>query len=221
MNQEERDKLPDFSDTKHDGTFKEMKSMKWLPWVGRSYERTRTIIVGESHYEDGDDWQENNPEATRIVISKQFTDQRGKTYSYAEKALLGKDQTTAADGLRVWPAVASMNVVQRLMSSIQERPNDEDFDQGWISVLGVAEYLKASTCVVLGKSGLGRLGYLLANHDTGWERIRFDLTERIVIIRKDDQQLTFTFINHPSAPVAFDRERWTNLIRKNAPELEF
>jgi len=216
----------DFQDnllTDFDEQLKRIENLKWLPWIGQFYNKTRTVILGESQYEDGDEWQEDNIDATRILIGKRFYGSRGKIYSNAEKVLLSLDNPTQSQGNFLWKSVAYWNLVPRLMSTRDERPSDTDFDNGWKLFLNTVEVLnpKPTTCIVLGKSSCGRLGYHLNNNDTSWDRNvpEFYAEEKIINLSKNGHQLKLIFINHPSGSFGFDYQYWAKLIADNEPNL--
>jgi len=114
-----------------DKQFKEINNLKWMPWIGARYDQTRIVVLGESQYEDGDDWQEENIEATRISISSQFSGKKGKLCTNVERVLLSTENATLNQGNYIWNSVTYWNLVQRLMTSRDGRPDDSDFDIGW------------------------------------------------------------------------------------------
>lgn len=209
--------------TDFDERFKSIKGLKWLPWVGQFYNKTKIVILGESQYEDGDEWQEDNIDATRILIGKRFSGDRGKIYSNVEKILLSIDNPSQEQGNFIWKSVAYWNLVPRLMSSRSERPIHKDFDNGWRLFFDFIDIFqpKPTTCIVLGKSSCGRLGYYLNNNDTSWNRNikEFYATEKIINLSKNGHKLKLIFINHPSGSRGFNYKDWAQLISENEPNL--
>jgi hypothetical protein len=207
-----------------DDDLKQIKNLKWLPWIGKNYSKTRTIILGESQYEDGHWWEEDNIDATRTLIGKRFSGDRGKLYSNVEKILLAADNPTQIQGINFWKSVAYWNLVPRLMSSRSERPNDKDFNDGWRLFFDLVEALdpKPTTCIVLGKSSCGRLGYYLTNNDTSWDKNNpeFYEKEKIINLSKGDNKLKLIFLNHPSGSFGFDTKYWTKLVSDNEVNLQ-
>lgn len=198
-----------------------LKGLKWLPWTGYYYFKTRIVVLGESQYEDGDEWQDD-PSATRTLINKQFSDDKGKLYSNTEKVLLSIQNPTQQQTNCVWRSVTYWNLVQRLLPSRQERPNDEDYDNGWKLFLEIVEILKPKICIVLGKSSIGRLGYFLNNNVTRWNRNvpEFYAKEKIINLWSTDEKMKMIFINHPSGSRGFIYKHWADLIIKSAPDLK-
>ena len=207
--------------TDFDNQMTKVATLKWLPWIGQDYNRTKTVILGESQYEDGDEWQEDNIDATRILIGKRFSGSRGKIYTNVEKVLLSMDNPTMKQGNYLWKSVIYWNLVQRLLTSIKERPNDTDFDNGWKVFFSLVEIIKPTTCIVLGKSSCGRLGYYLNNNETIWKRNvpEFYAPEKIINLSKNGHKIKLIFINHPSGSRGFDYEYWAKLIGDNEPDL--
>ena len=207
--------------TEFDTQITKVASLKWLPWVGQHYSRTKIVVLGESQYEDGDEWQEDNIDATRILIGNRFSGSRGKIYTNVEKVLLSMDNPTMEQGNYLWESVTYWNLVQRLMTSIKERPNDADYNNGWAIFFSLVEIIKPTICIVLGKSSCGRLGYYLNNIDTTWERNvpEFYATEKIINLSKNGHKIKLIFINHPSGSRGFNYKHWAELISDNQPDL--
>ncbi len=208
--------------TELDSQMTKVVGLKWLPWIGQNYNSTKTVILGESQYEDGDEWQEDNVDATRILIGKRFSGSKGKIYTNVEKVLLSMDNPTMEQGNYLWESVTYWNLVQRLMTSIKERPSDKDFDDSWAVFFSLVEIIKPTTCIVLGKSSCGRLGYYLNNNETSWERTvdEFYVTEKIITLSKGNHKMKLIFINHPSGSRGFDYKHWAKLIGDNEPDLQ-
>ena len=207
--------------TEFDELLAKVSGIKWLPWVGKYYSKTKIMVLGESQYEDGDYWQENIIEATRLLIGSGFTGNKGKIYKNTEKVLLSIGEPTKEQGNNVWKSVVYLNLVQRLMSSIKERPNDSDFDKGWATFLEIAELLKPDICIVLGKSSIGRLGYYLNNNAAEWDRNASEFYEKnkIINLSKKGYNFKLIFINHPSGSYGFEYEKWAKLVKDSEPTL--
>jgi len=211
--------------TNFDEQLKQMSGLKWLPWIGQFYEKTKTIILGESQYEDEDDWQDDNINATRFLIGTGFSEKKwGKPYYNAEKVLLSIDKPTKEQGSFLWKSVVYWNLVQRLMSSRKERPNNADFYNGWKLFFAIIDTLqpKPTTCIVLGKSSFGQLGCFLNNYDTSWNRnvSEFYKAEKIINLSRREQNLKLIFINHPSGSFGFKYKYWAQLVSDEEPSLQ-
>lgn len=209
--------------TEFDEQFLLIPSLKWLPWVGSCYTKSKQklLIIGESQYEDGDNWQAGM-NATRVLIEKNALGIKSKICRNTEKVILFKENPTIEDGNYIWKSVVYINLVQRLMRSIKERPSDIDYDNGWKIFFDIVEIIKPNTCIVLGKSSCGRLGYFLNNNDTGWQKNDFEFmnADKIITITKNSEKLKLIFINHPSGSRGFNYERWAKLLSLSEPELK-
>lgn len=205
----------------YDKELSNINSLKWYPWIGKNYNKTKVLVIGESHYEDGDEWQEGNTETTRIITAKCFTGNKAKIYRNTEKVLLSIDNPTIEQGNYLWESVTYWNLVQRLMNSIEERPNDEDYDNGWATFFELVEILKPNICIVLGQASSGRLGYYLNNYETSWQRVvqEFYNEKKVINLTQNDYKLKLIFINHPSGSFGFNYETWSDLVKENSPNL--
>lgn len=207
--------------TDFDSAFKNVAGLNWSPWVGERYMASKTLVIGESQYEDGDFWQEGNIHSTRILIGKRFEDSKARVYMNTEKVLLNRKNPSEKERLYVWKSVAYYNLVQRLMSSRNERPSTTDLDSGWATFFELCELLQPQTCIVLGKSTCGRLGYYLNNHDTIWSRNipEFYEKDKVINLTSKSRKMKLIFINHPSGSRGFNNNYWTELVMENDPFL--
>ena len=209
--------------TNYDEQFKQIDGLKWLPWIGHFYNSTRTIILGESQYEEGSDWQEKNINAARDLISIHISGRKGRPYYNIEKVLLASNRPSPEQSNFLWKSVVFWNVVQRLMSSREERPNDSDFYNGWKLFFTIIDVLQPqpTICIVLGKSSYGQLGYFLNVNDTSWDRNvhEFQEQKRVINLSRSGQKLKLFFINHPSGSRGFKYEHWAQLISVEEPNL--
>lgn len=205
-----------------DKQFSEIKSLKWLPWIGQEFPKNkRFIVLGESQYEDGHDWQENNLDATRTLIRNRCLGHRGSFYTKVEKVLLSECNPSLEQKNNLWRTIAYWNLVQRLMSSKKERPNFEDFICGWKVFFGVLETLKVLNCtiIVMGKSSFGPCGYFLQNKDTSWSKDLFDEKNKVIKLSKEGSTLMLVFINHPSGSYGFKWQTWADLLLCYEPSI--
>ncbi|MBY0435834.1 MAG: uracil-DNA glycosylase family protein, partial [Cyclobacteriaceae bacterium] len=196
-------------------------NLKWLPWTGLNYEKTQILILGESQYEDGDKWQENNLNATRFLIATRFLGHRAKILTNVERVLFRNDSPSEEQAQNLWESVIYFNLVQRLMKSIKERPSDADFDMGWAVFFDLVKLLRPKHCLVLGRASRGRLGAFLSSRKTGWIGNASDFLDKrkTINLTNEDHFIKLTFINHPSGSRGFKHEFWADLIRKNDPDL--
>jgi len=195
---------------------KKINKITWLPWIGENYRDI--MVIGESHYEDGDEWQLNNPETSKIIIQKRLNGIEGnwKLHRNVERIILNKENIENVDVKKVWESVSYWNLVQRLLDSRKssDRPNDEDFDTGWEVFFELIKILKPKYCLVLGKSSYGRFGNYLTNVDKSWNIIKSERypNEKVLKIQKNNSIINFVFINHPSGSFGFNYEKWAEIV---------
>jgi hypothetical protein len=202
-----------------DSDFDKLEMLKWYPWIGENYERNKILIIGESHYEDGEFWQLGNKETTRIITQKRFDDINGKwtLHRNVEKTILNKTDITLEERTELWNSVAYWNLVQRLLGSrnTTDRPNFEDFDLGWKLFFQIYEILEPKYCLVLGKASFGALGNYLTNCQTEWKIIKSELNpnEKILKLNNGKQEIKLLFINHPSGSLGFNYQKWAEIYK--------
>ncbi|MES1181835.1 MAG: hypothetical protein ABUL44_03480, partial [Flavobacterium sp.] len=125
-----------FIDTSYDNYFATLPELNWLPWVGDNYRSKKVLLVGESHYDDNDGWLIYNT-ATRNFVNNQGLNSHNPNFKnrhffqQIEKTLLNKEASSYEERSAIWRNVAFLNLVQRLLPSSNDRPNDKDYDHGW------------------------------------------------------------------------------------------
>lgn len=205
----------------------QLDKIKWFPWVGKNYKNTKLLILGESHYEDGDEWQEGNPQTTIQITKKYLMETPGdwKLYKNVERVLINKLNLSFAEKNALWNSIIYWNLVQRLLDSRarEDRPTDDDFDIGWKLFFEVCDIIEPEFCLVLGKSSYGRLGYYLSNSQSDWikeDSLNFP-NEKIFVLHKkiNMHKLTLVFINHPSGSFGFDYSYWHPIVKKEFENL--
>lgn len=141
-----------------DELFDQINNLTWYPWVGENY--SGLMILGESNY---DKWDGIDAKVSKDWLSsKDFTRNRivgaalkehgegDKIYRNLEKAVWGKAIITAEEREKLWNSSAFINMVQRPMSTNTERPQREDFREGWEIFGEISKILKPETVLVLG-----------------------------------------------------------------------
>jgi hypothetical protein len=199
--------------------------LTWLPWIGEHSSGTSSLLLlGESFYEDGDGWLRRK-EAIRNLVrnhglqSDLLQFRKSKFFRNVEYTLLAKPQSSLEERKALWASVRYMNLVQRPMSSIKERPIPVDFDLGWQVVLDVAKIIRPAVCVRLGLAGIGRLGRLLATKKTGWKYDATDFSKRPIVInlQHEGYQLQIVCIKHPSGSFGYKPHEWAQVLYEAAP----
>ena len=56
--------------TDFDFHFEKVPNLKWLPWVGITKKKTGLLLIGESFYDDGDEWLDDKFAARHFVYNQ-------------------------------------------------------------------------------------------------------------------------------------------------------
>lgn len=221
-------------DNTFDSEFKSLKDLNWLPWVGKRYFDKRVLLVAESHYEDGDGWLIYNDATRKFVINQGLNSdnlnfKKRRLFQQIEKTLLEKETSSLDERQKIWNRVSFFNLVQRLLPSLNDRPTDNDYDLSWRNFLQVVDILRPNVCIKFGYEGIGRLGFLLNNSDTGWIRDNIQefykknyinpLLPYCINLTKDSYKLKIIFTYHPTGSRGFYSDEWARHIRKNYPNI--
>lgn len=215
-------------DNSYDSSFATLPHLNWLPWIGPGYQKNKVLLVGESHYDDGEGWLIYK-HATRAFVNNQGLSSHNpdfrnrKFFQQIEKTLLNNSTSTFEQREKLWNNVGFYNLVQRLLSSNADSPHEKDYDTGWRNFLEVASVIKPTICIKYGYEGIGRLGYLLNNYDTGWIRDNIDefYTKPFCInLTNGDHKMRIVFTHHPTGSFGFDYEQWAEHIKKNFPDVD-
>lgn len=151
---------------KYDDDFKEIKDLKWLPWIGAKYFDSEPclLIVGESHYllpKTDKHYEKNKQEAkqldfTRNVVQTKCIDDKKKPqpfYDNLNRCLFGKkkmENITLQMREEKWQQLAFYNFVQRPMKNNKKRPKSEDWETGWKVFAELIKILKPTKCIFIG-----------------------------------------------------------------------
>jgi hypothetical protein len=214
-------------DTSYDNQLSTLADLNWLPWIGDNFRNKKVLLVGESHYDDKEGWLIHK-DATRNFVNNQGLNSHNpdfknrRFFQQIEKTLLNKETSSFEERNTIWRNVTYFNLVQRLLPSSADRPSDEDYDQAWRNFLSVADIIRPDICIKYGYDGIGRLGYLLHNYNTGWTRddVReFYTTPYCINLTKDNYKLRIIFTHHPTGSRGFEFKEWAAHIRKNWPKI--
>lgn len=214
-------------DSSFDSKFSTLKDLNWLPWIGENFIKKKVLLIAESHYDDNDGWLNYN-NATRNFVNNQGLNSHNpdfknrRLFQQIEKTLLNRETSTFDERNKIWTSVAFFNLVQRLLPSSGDRPNDEDYDKGWLNFLNVVDILKPEVCIKYGYEGIGRLGYLLNNYDIGWTRDdvqEFYTKPYCINLTKDNYKLRIIFTYHPTGSRGFYYDEWAAHIQNKYPNI--
>jgi hypothetical protein len=206
--------------THYDDQLTSLSGLTWLPWVGEEYPAAAVLLLGESFYSDGTSWLAGR-EAVRHLVNNQglrsalpqFS--KSRLFRNVERTLLAKPTSSFAEREKLWTSVAYLNLVQRVMATIKERPTGQDFDAGWRVLLEVALILKPQVCIRLGIAGIGQLENLLATGTTGWQYTASEFRKRPLVIHLQHgaYQLKLVCINHPSGSFGYSYQKWSRVLK--------
>jgi len=148
--------------TKKDNEIKKIKGLKWLPWIGDNYYNLngKLMILGESHYlwEGEEDAYEilNDEGFTRALV---YNNHQGhlegvshiiKPLDAIARTLLNKKNLTIQDRISISNKYIYHVIVQKDLASIKERPDYEDYYNGWKINVELLKILKPHIVLVSG-----------------------------------------------------------------------
>lgn len=216
--------------------FNEVKGLTWLPWVGYNYNENRLLLVGESHYAQGDNGKEDldcynsflaDKNATISIVEDVFNGSDWNFFKNTHYALTGSDNV---DREAFWRNVAFYNFIQRPMNTTGDRPSAIDYKSGWKVFFEMLKVIKPTHCIFLGSSAADHLWALVEKNDDiefikdkcdleRWDRQIGRFWGKVGHLEYDDVCTDITFIRHPSA--FFSKDKWHEyLMEKAGPILE-
>ena len=150
----------------------EKKELTWLPWVGKEFDRSKVLVVAESHHVDEKDETtaakrkkdcDGDPMVTCEMIagyplrgrSRSWGKSIGRLFNNILNVLCGStflEPEAAQKRAALWSRVAFMNLVQNQIWYKHERPMPNDFKTGWRAFIKVARIIKPDICIFFGVS---------------------------------------------------------------------
>ena len=222
--------MSEYFNTFFDDSFKNITSLKWLPWVGRNYsnqQNRKLLLVAESHYDWGQEGALDDldyPEFTRWFIKGHTFDNPNSTMKVlrnTERALFGGNPSDTQKIL-FWESTAYFNIVQLILSNINERPNDSDYLIGWETFFCVIDILKPDYCLFCGVEASNftlNFNNALQKHNYRSEGIRWcsligSTYSRIADLHNESgYQCKLIFMKHPSK--YFSWRSWSEFIEEH------
>ena len=201
----------------------------WYPWVGKQYPSAacKVLVILESHYIN---WERTNIEALtlpnftrRIVAEQMFPQYRWTSSSFNNLAacLSGKAVIKGQVNL-LWEKVALYNFVQRPMDNPDERPNEQDFINGWKAFPTVVDILRPDVCVFAGFAAISNLSELPAGLQlvglTPWEKegINGTYPRPCFIIQTLSHTMKGVAVKHPGS--FFTVDKWRAVLQRQVPQ---
>lgn len=234
--------MKNFIETRFDEQFLKTGLLKWLPWVGKNYsesESVRLLVVGESNYkweedEDGDSEEDvigylNDLNFNKDVIRKFLIGEIKKApiYHHLTNLLFYSDDYPSEHKEKLWQLLSYYNFIQsRYMTSINDRPNSNDWESGWQAFFKVVDILRPNYILFCGVSASKEEYFFkkAANENSFEIKDEITLAEpigntqpRIAVIKKgNDYEVQLTFIKHPSA--FFPEDAWMDFLHTRSPK---
>lgn len=191
--------------------FTTIHNLKWHPFIGENYFSTskdnRLLIIGESHYTH--DTEESKLTVNHIDFTKEMIqenaidgeDWKTKIIPNFHKAMFG-DNSFNTD--KFWNLVSYYNFIQRPMLTIGERPNENDFQDGWKTFFDLIKVVKPKTCLFIGVSASNHLMSVIQNSDFSCkefiygEVINGTKSRKATLLDKENNEIEIVFIKHSS-----------------------
>lgn len=195
----------------------EVNNLRWYPWIGKEYYDgfigKKLLLVGESHYAQGNDENEDKEYYDDFMRDKYSTTDTIKSllgkngnwnlYTNTYKALLGDSQV---DIDKFWSKVSFYNFIQRPMLTNKDRPTKEDSINAWNTFLCLIKILKPTDCIFLGSENskyftpvIEKLdGYKNKYSINQWKQKIGRYNGKVATIEYDDFKTEIVFIKHPS-----------------------
>ncbi len=201
--------------------FNSIDGLYYYPWIGNKF-NGKLLIVGDSFYDDGDDWMWDKNAPSLMVKnqglnSTEFPSRR--LFNVIEK-LIFKREINYEERENFWNNSAYWNLAQRPMKSRVERPNDCDLDLGWNAFLKLIEILKPQMVLKLAIHGSGYFGHVLrVNNSWDFDPDKFYEKPLCVDLERHGIKVKLLAINHPTGSIGFKIETWSEIISSNFPSL--
>lgn len=216
-------------DTRYDDAFEQSGMYPWLPWVGMDFFQSheKTVILGESTYnwstfpEDRERTQEriSKNDHLRVLHQNHALNQlsNAKFVRNIERAIFQKKRPEWVGVEKIWRNVVYHNLVLRAMPSLKDRPNYNDYKEGWLAFIELAKELSIDQCIVYGleHAKLESLFDVLkaSNIDYSYLKIKPSIGRsypKVVEITLNDMTIKMLFVRHPSA--FFSWKKWGRVI---------
>lgn len=220
-------------DNQLDMELKNVKNQKWLPFIGDYYltipEDRKLLIVGESHYHDNSQQsieRHNSINFTREVIDEQAIKEKNcetRIFQNFHKAMFADNQFNTET---FWNLTSFYNFVQRPMETNKDKPDSDDFKNGWSTFFETINITKPNTCLFIGVGASNLLQDTINESD--FEIVNFTrdaiisgtFPRRATIKSSDNQLIELIFIQHTSK--YFNWEIWNDYIKqKLSQQLEW
>lgn len=212
-----------------DPHFETIPGIKYLPWIGKDFlqSKPKILLVGESHYIWGDSEAElikNTEEANQPTFGRKVAYQHGiaewnrdrNFIRGIERAIKGKKLNNQEEHKQFWESVAFQELVQRPMSSIKERPSNDDLALGSHVLKQIVQILQPEVCIYSG-SQWNKFSILRDIFGTDIKNEEYlpkiSRSEPKILHLDNSARTKIIFIRHPSA--YFSHTRWHEEVIKS------
>ncbi len=217
---------------KLDDQFKEIESLKWLPWVGDNYfeipSENRMLIIGESYYGGGKDLSEkklffDNELKTREFIEEmaiEGTNYGTRIFPNLHATLFPNQdiKNNEEKRERFWQLTSFYNFVQRPMLTSIDRPTRDDFRTGWHTFFELCKLLNPQICLFIGTSSANYFN----NEIIKFPILKADKIEwhtedingaypKFTKLLLSDKTSSLHFIKHTS--MRYSSDKWNNYLK--------
>jgi hypothetical protein len=229
---------PDESTNEFDAAFRIVPELTWLPWVGQHFAGRpldkRLLVVGESHYYNGETPHERQtnrekwlvyPQYTREVVSESLVnnDWSTRTLDTIPKVLL---KTGNFDPVNLWGACSYYNFVQRMMDYMKEggpeRPSWEDYLKGWNVFSQVVSIIQPSHCFFIGVTAANSFNQWITSQNTFAGSITSTRKiggtwARAATVEVAGRKISLIFVKHLGLPLSWSE--WHDYLQVQHPDL--
>lgn len=216
------------SEKKYDDRFKLIDGLKWLPWVGKNYDKTGVLIIAESHYGGDTEFEADGSDNTKEDFTREAFVKRHANgenmWKMPNNLMRAVWQGDCSVGNRkiFWENVAFYNHVQKLMRlATRQRPSKEDFRNGWDVFPEVVKILKPDYCLFIGliasySFNIKMQGKGLSYEPVSWMEKINGACPRRFSLTVDGHKTEIIGIRHTSGRIS--PNKWHDFLCKNWAE---
>lgn len=219
--------MKEYLNTALDEKFNEIDSLTWLPFIGRDYfnEKNKTIIIGESHYvPDGEDPElyEDKTWTRHFVLKEGLQIKPWNLSDFKNPLIRNIEKVLGVEGSHeTWNKMAYFNLIQRLLPSMDDRPDDEDIKVGLNTFKKVVRLLDSDRIIFCGVKAAKYFQNLLHDESFQIEQFKFETNlidgayPKSFLLEFGGKKRFCYFIRHPSGSHGgFSPAKWKKFIEE-------
>ena len=220
-------------DTQFDEQLNTLENLNWFPWIGQDFSasKPKLLVVGESLYNYDNDAEiaaGDRQFARFFIYDHVFEDTNANQKLIRNTELAVFNSYPSEEQKKIfWANSGYYYFVHKfLKDGRNERPNNEDFSNGWDTFMKVVLILKPEYCLFCGVTsstyGAAFEMALKENKFHGstieWKEKYGRVQSRVSSIEHANGYKTkLLFMRHPSSYFPWDK--WANFLGKEAEEL--